>query len=107
MYLKINNKKIEIKELKSFKDRFKSLKFNLNKLDYGLCLPKKKFFSTDFFCQRVDVCFTDNDNKLLHIYPNLKSEKRLLHFDSKKVYIFPLETLDNLNVGEKLNIIDK
>ena len=41
MYLKINNKKIKIKELNTFKEKFKSLKFNLHTIDYGI-LKKTK-----------------------------------------------------------------
>ena len=57
MYLRVKNKKIEIKEYKKFSDRFKSLKFYLKNLDFGIKLPNKKLANTTFFCQRVDICF--------------------------------------------------
>ena len=42
MYLKINNKKIKILEYTKFKDRFKSFKFYLKNIDFGIKLPNKK-----------------------------------------------------------------
>ena len=104
MYLKIKNKKIEIKELKTFKERFKSLKFNLYPIDYGLYFPKKKLLDTTFYCQRVDACFTDEDNTIMYLHSNIRSEKRILHLKAKNVYVLPLNTTQYLIIGDKLNI---
>ncbi len=102
MYLKVKNKNIEIKELKTFKERFKSLKFNLYKIDYGLCFPNKKLLDTTFFCQRVDVCFTDKNDKILYLHQYVRSEKRIFHLKAKKIYILPLDTCDDLIIGDSL-----
>ncbi len=107
MYLKVQNQKIKIQEAKTFKERFKSLKFYLNTLDYGLWFPKKKLLNTTFFCQRVDACFTDDDYKILYLHEFIKSERRILHFKSKHIFILPLGTCEHLKVGEKLQIIKK
>ncbi len=104
MYLKIKNKKIEIKECIKFSDRFKSLKFVLEKIDYGLKFPNKKKASTYFFCQRIDICFTDKDDKILYLYENIKSEKRIIKLKAKNIYYLPLDTCKNLKVGTKLNL---
>jgi len=104
MYLKIKNKKIEIKELTTFKNRFKSLKFKLAVIDYGILLPNKKLASTYFFCQRVDICFTDKDNKIIYLLENVKSEKRYLKLKAKNIYYLPLNTCKYLKLGEQLNI---
>lgn len=104
MYIKVKNKKIEIKELKTIKERFKSLKFELNVIDYGIKIPNKKIASTYFFCQKVDICFTDKDNKILYLYENIKSEKRIIKLKAKNVYFLPLNTCKNLKINEKLNI---
>ena len=104
MYLKIKNKKIEIKELKTFNERFKSLKFNLYTIDYGLFFPKKKLLDTTFYCQRVDACFTDDDNTILYLHSNVKSEKRILHTKAKNVYVLPLNTAQQLIIGDTLKI---
>ena len=107
MYLKIKNKKIEIKEYTKFIDRFKSFKFYLKEINFGIKIPKKKKASTYFFCQRIDICFTDKDDKVLYLYENVKSEKRIIKLKSKNIYYLPLGTCKNLKIGEKLNIIKK
>ena len=105
MYLKIKNKKIEIKELTTFKERFKSLKFNLHTIDYGILFKNKKLASTYFFCQKVDICFTNKDNIIVDLLENVKSEKRYLRLKSHNIYYLPLNTCKNLKIGEQLNIV--
>ena len=107
MYLKINNKKIKIKELNTFKEKFKSLKFNLHTIDYGILIKGKKLASNYFFCQRVDICFTDKENKIVDLLENVKSEKRYLRLKSYNIYYLPLNTCKNLKIGEQLNIKKK
>ncbi len=105
MYIKLKGKKIIVRELTKFKDRFISYKFKLEPIKEGLCFPKKRWFSTYLYCQRVDVIMTDKDNKILYMYQNLKSEKII--FFKKSVYytyIFPSNTANDLKVGDKLKI---
>lgn len=104
MYLLVNNKRIRIKEYTKFKDRFKSFKFYLEQIDFGIKLPKKKRATTTFFCQRVDICFTDKDEKILYLYEDVRSEKRIFKLKSKNIYYLPLNTVKYLKVGEKLKI---
>lgn len=108
MYLKVKKKKIEIKELTRFWDRFKGLKFVLAPIDYGVKFPKKRFVSTDFLCQKIDIILTDKENIILYMYENFKSEKHI--FPKRKVYnvyFLPLNTAKFLKIGEKLNIKEK
>ncbi len=107
MYIKINNKKLNIKEYKKIKDRFKSFKFFLYNIDFGIKLPNKKIASTYFFCQRIDICFTDKDDKILYLYNNVKSEKLIIKLKAKNIYYFPKDTNKYLKVGEKLKITKK
>ncbi len=107
MYLKIKNKEIEIKELNTFKEKFKSLKFNLQTIDYGLLRKNKKLASTYFFCQRVDICFTNKDNIIIDLLENVKSEKRYIRLKANNIYYLPLNTCKYLKKGEKLNIKNK
>ena len=104
MYLLVNKKKINIKEYTKFKERFKSFKFYLEKIDFGIKLPKKIMANTTFFCQRVDICFTNKDDKILYLYENVKSEKRILKFKAYNIYYLPLNSVKHLKVGEKLII---
>ena len=104
MYLRVNNKKLEIKELLTIKDKIKSLRFNLYPIDYGIRRNKKKLASTYFFCQKVDICFTNKENVIIALYENVKPEKRIFKFKSKYIYYLPLNTVKHLKVGEKLII---
>lgn len=107
MYLKINEKKIKIYEYNKFKDRFKSLKFILDKIDYGIKLPKKKLANTTFFCQKVDICFTDKNDEIISLYKNVKSEKRILKLKAHNIYYLPLDTCSKLKIGEKIILKNK
>lgn len=107
MYLKMKSKKIPIKECNSWKERWKVLKFDLNKIDYALYFPNRKYLSTYFFCQRVDVCFTDDQEKILYIHRNVKSEKRIIHPKAKNIWILPLNTTQNINKGDQLIIMEE
>ena len=102
MILKIKNKKIEIKEYTTFKDRFKSLKFVLDPIDYGIKIPNTRWMTTYYFCQRVDICITDQDNKIIYLRPNCKSEKRRFLWQKYNVYYLPLKTCESLNIGNQL-----
>ena len=107
MYLKINNKKIKIIELVSFKERFKSLKFILNKIDYGILISKKRTINTYFFCQRVDICLTDEDNIIKYLYDYYPSEKLKIKKNRYNIYYLPLDSVKYLKVGDKLKITKK
>lgn len=105
MYLKVNNKKIRINKLTNFFDRIKSLRFILEKIDYGLLFPKKHGITTVFLCQKIDIIMTDKENKILYIYKNVKSEKYF--FPRRKVYnifFLPLKTADNFNKGDIIEL---
>ena len=102
MYIIVNNKKIKILEYTKLKDRFKSLKFILDKINYGIKLPKKHLINTYFFCQRVDICITDKNNTIIKLYENIKSEKKKFLFKPHNIYYLPLNTCKYLKVGETL-----
>lgn len=108
MYIKLKKKKIEIKELTTFKDRFISYKFYLEPITKGLCFPKKRWFSTYLYCQKVDIVMTNKDNKVLYIYRNFKSEKII--FFKRKVYytyVLPAKSTESLRIGDKLKVKNK
>ena len=107
MYLKIKNEKIKINEYTKFKDRFKSLKFYLKEINFGIKLPNKKIANTYFFCQRIDICFTDNNDKILYLYSNIRSEKLIFKFKAKNVYFFPVGTNKLLKIGDVIKLKKK
>ena len=108
MYLKINGKQIKLEEKLTFSERFKSFRFQFDKLNYAIRFPKKKFINTVFFVQRVDIVLTDKDDKIVGIYENVKSEKYFIH--KKKtynIYLLPLNTAKYLAIGDQIKIYNK
>ena len=103
MFLKLKNKRIEIIELNKFNEKFKSFKFYLNKIDYGIRI-KKKHYNTYFFCQRVDICVTDKNDTVIRLFENIRSEKYRFFLRAKYVYYLPLGTVKHLKLNEKLDL---
>ena len=71
MILKCNKKEIEIKEYLSLKQQLKSLKFVLEPITYGIKMPNKRIWSTYYFCQRVDIIITDEEEKIVKVIENI------------------------------------
>ena len=89
-------------------ERIKGYTWYLDKITEGLCYPKKRYFSTYFYCQKVDIVMTDKNYKILYLYKNLKSEKRI--FFKRKVYytfVLPANSCQSLNIGDTLKIKEK
>ena len=70
MYLLINNKKLEIKEAISFKDRLYGLMGKTN-IDYGMLFPNCNSIHTFFMKENIDVIGIDKDNIVIYKYENL------------------------------------
>ena len=95
--------KVPIKTITKFWPKFKSLKFHLTPLDFGICYPRRKLITTYFLCQQVDIVFADKDNIVLKILPAVHTE-RLLFRKRKTYYTYylPVGAASFLMVGEKL-----
>ena len=104
MKLKTNTL-IPIKECIKRKDRFKTFKFYLDKIDYGLYIPNKRLANTYLFCQNIDICFVNKDNIIVALYENIKSEKLKYQSNAKDLYFLPLGTCTKLKKGNKIPII--
>lgn len=103
MHLIIENKKLDIVQLDGFWEKFKGLKFYLEKLDCAVKFTNKKFVSTAFLCQRIDIIAVDKDNYVVAIYKNVKSEKYFFtKFKTKDIYYLPLGLANNYSVGDQL-----
>ena len=100
MLIKLRGKKINIIEMKSIKDKIKSLKFVLEPIDYGIFFQKKKIINTYFFCQSVDICCCDKNHKIIKLFEDFPSEK--IRFVKKCYYIYylPLNTCKFYDIGE-------
>ena len=106
MYLQVKRKKIKLIELTKFWDRFKGLKFVLEPIDYGIKFPKKRFVTTNFLCQKIDIVLTDKEDNILYMYENMKTENYIFPKRSVyNVYFLPLSTVQNLEINTKLKSI--
>ena len=104
-YIKVNNKKIKIKTMTSFYERFKSLRFVLDTISIGYYLPNKKGINTYFFCQKVNIYQVDENNKILYCYLNCKTEKFIFRKRKvKAIYILPITIKDYYKVGDTIKI---
>lgn len=104
----INKKDIPVKILTKKWDRIKGYTWYLEPITTGLCYPKKRYFSTYFYCQMIDLVMTDKDYNILYIYKKLRSEKRI--FFKRKVYytfVLPANSCQNLVTGSKLKVKEK
>ena len=103
MYLCVNRKKIKIREVNNFKERFKSLKFYFKPLDFALKFSNVRWFNTYFFVQNVDICITNKNNIIVKLYENVKTEKFFFpKKNGKNVYFLPLGTCKYLTIGDVL-----
>ena len=104
MKLIINKKKINIVEKNNFFEKLKGIKFILEPIKDAYRF-KSHYANTYFLFQGVDIIMTDENNKVLYIYPNCKTEKLIFpKFNVKYVYFLPLETTKDLEINQILKI---
>lgn len=95
--------KMEIKEANTFIKKLKGLMFKKD-LDYILKL-KTNGIHTFFMRINIDVILTDENNKILYIYRNLKPNKIILPKRKvKNTYETPINYIKNIKIGDKLNL---
>ena len=106
MYIKIKNKNVKLIEANTFWERLKGLKFVLGPLEYGVRFPKKKSSNTNFLFERIDVILTDTNEKVLYLYENLGTEKKIRRKKNVyNTYFVPRGTVKDLKVGDTLNLV--
>ncbi len=106
MYIKVKNRKIEIHEANTFWERLKGLKFTLGPLKYGVRFPKKKSSNTNFLFENIDVILTDKEEKILFLFENVGTEKKIKRKKSVfNTYFVPRGVVKDLKVGDKLNLV--
>ena len=106
MYLFVSQKKIIVKECKSFYSRFMGLMFKKD-FDYGLRFPKCNSIHSFFMKQNISVIMTDKDNRILYIDPVVKPWSVILpRKDVYYVYEFPVCDLSSFHVGDVLEVFE-
>lgn len=81
MYLLINNKKLEIKEAITFKDRLYGLMGKTN-INYGMLFPKCNSIHTFFMKENIDVIGLDKNNVVIYKYESLP-KNQIIKVDNK------------------------
>ena len=105
MYITINNKKVLLKEAKSFKDKFLGFMGKKN-IDYAIIF-KNNGIHTFFMKEPIDVILTDKNYKVLYTYKNLQKNKIIL--PKRKVYYtieLPNNTIKKTCINEIITIHD-
>lgn len=95
MKLNIDEKKIKVYKITSFKNRLCGFMFKKN-IDCCYCFPKCNSIHTFFMLKCIDVVMTDKNNNILYSYQNLKPWRVI--FPKKGVYYvyeFPNNYLNN------------
>ena len=93
-----DNKKLEIKEYKSFFKKLLGLMFKKEKINYIVRLNNCNSIHTFFMKQNIDVIITDKKNNILFKRKNITKNKVI--FPIKKgyyVYEMPEDTIDKIN----------
>lgn len=107
MYLKVNNKKIDIVVADTFLKKFKSFKFYLPTINFILKLSKKRFSNTYFFCQVVDIIQTDKNEKIVYLDSYVPMEKSIFpRRGCYNTYFLPKEMASNFKVGDTLKLYE-
>lgn len=105
MYLSCNEKKIRIEDCTTFCKRLIGFMFQKKEIKDGKRFPKCNSIHTFFMFQKIDVIMTNKNNKIIKMYPNLKSWRIL--FPKKNVYYtyeLPLETCKHYIIDDILII---
>ena len=74
MYIILNNKKLNINEAISFKERLNGLIGKTN-IDYGMLFKKCNSIHTFFMKENIDIIGLDKNNKVIYKYENLSKNK--------------------------------
>lgn len=103
MYIKLDNKKIIIKEAKSFKDNFLGLMGKTN-FNYGIIF-RCNGIHTFFMKEKIDVLLLDRNYKVLYVIEALGKNRIVL--PKRHVYYtieLPVNSIKKIRIGEKVQI---
>lgn len=105
MYLIVSKKKILIHKYTSFYKRLKGFMFQRKRITSGIVFPRCNSIHTFFMFQNIDVIMTNQNNKIIKMYPNLKKGRIIL--PKKYVYYtyeLPLGICKEYQIGDYLKI---
>lgn len=108
MKLKINGKKMEIKNATDFKTRVLGLMGKKN-IDYGILFPKCNAIHTYFMKENIDVIGLNEEQQIIYIYRDVPKNKVVkVSEDAKKTSILelPQNASKSFVIGSVLNFED-
>lgn len=102
MKIVISNKKIDIKNCISFKDRLLGFMFKKN-IKSGLLFEKCNSIHTLFMKEEIDVIGLDDNNIVIDYKKSLKPYKFLKIKGAKKIIELPSNSIDEDILNTKIN----
>ena len=104
MNLIYDNKKIELKNCKTFFSRLFGFMFK-KEIKYALLFNNCNSIHTFFMKENIDVLLLSKDNKILYIYKSLKPWKIILPKKQvSNILELPSNTCINLKINQKIKI---
>jgi len=104
MKVKVNNKEIKLIIANTFLKKLKGFMFKKN-INYCLRF-KTNSIHTFFMKEKIDIVMTDKNNKVIYIFKNIEKNKIIIKHDTYFTYEFPSNFLENIYVGDILEIIN-
>lgn len=105
MYILNKDEKLKIKIANNFYKKLTGLSFKKN-INYGMRF-KTKAIETFFMLEKIDLCITDKNNKIITLIPSLKKK---IYINKNAYYIYELPNgyikKLNLKINTKLKIVD-
>ena len=109
LYLKLDNKQMEIIVAKGFFCRFWGL-MNKKEINYGMFFPKCKAIHTFFMKEAIDLIAIDENNKIIFKESNIKPW-RIIKIKNKQkktsILELPKDTCYIFRVGDFLSFEDE
>lgn len=105
MWLKLNGKKIMIKNATDFKTRLLGLMGQKN-IDYGILFPNCNAVHTFFMKENIDILGLNEENQVIFIYRDVPKNKIVkVSEETKKTSILelPKNTSKSLYIGSIVN----
>ena len=104
MEILINNKKFNLDVANSFTKRLIGL-MGKKEITKGIFFPKTKSIHTFFMRDNIDIIMINKDNIVVYFKKNLKKNKIIIKKEAYHTIELPKDSINNLNIGDKLTII--
>lgn len=105
--LKLANQTIEIEVCRTFWKRLLGFMFQRKKITMGKCFPHCNSIHTFFMFQKIDIILCDSNMKVIAMKRNFPTNRILWPIKNAwYVLELPLESIQNIQIGDQLNLKD-